>query len=983
MFPEYFCLFTKVRVMSRDALVVGINLYQQGGLQPLRSPANDAEAIAQRLEQYGHFRIWRLPEFLDPFDNNAHRVAQNQIITVTQLEEALVRLFKPEGEHIPETALFYFSGHGLRKNRGIQEGYLATSEVNPDNDQWGLSLQWLRRLLQASPVRQQIVWLDCCYSGELLNFEEADPGDRSKGSDRCFIAASREFEVAYAGSVGQHSVLTEALIQALDPTQRANGVVTNFTITEFLEQHLQAATQSPLFANSGGKIILTGRPQDTDGVVAEGKCPYKALNYFDCNDEDPKYFFGRTALTDALIEKVRIGNFLAVVGASGSGKSSVVRAGLMHQLKSGSRLSGSNQWSIHLFQPGVHPLQSLTNAFLATDAPIVDQAAQLQKLTQLISAGSTGLGLLVDATPHRLVLVIDQFEECFTQCRDPVERQQFFACLLGALERSDLKLCLVLTLRADFFGKCLEQDYSGLAKQIEDHLVAVTPMNWEELEQAIVEPAKQVGLEIEPDLVTQMITDVQGAPGSLPLLQYTLTELWQHRAVNWLTFAAYTSLGGVRGTLQQSAEEIYASLNAQEQDVAKYIFLELTQLGDGEGVADTRRQVPKREFISTQQSAAMVEAVLVRLLEARLIVTTELIEKNQASRHIEVIDVAHEALIRYWPRLHGWIEENRVALRKKHELESDAGVWLENGKSTELAYLLQGSKLFEAQAFIKQHGDRLPLSSTTIDFIHISRLQERQRQRVRWSVILAFPMLIILFLGAFGLQQQQSKQRLQQTIQGLFLSDDPATVAQALPLSFTAANALERNPTNENIDLALSYYRRIMVVTSRLAKQPANPLNSPFSQAHAQAESRMATLINQYRMGELKNYLEHSQFGKPIPNAKFTLFEKAFTQGALQTTYKILMLNFGAGADLNRDGQLSEDEAQLMPCKTLKTIEILWRTRKSNCSWDDTNCIEMPIDKTQKLSSQSLATAIFDPAGVEYAIDRIKACPPIKNQNGS
>lgn len=174
---------------------MGINTYEY--LPKLNAPAEDAEAIAQCLQDYGDLRVWRLPEFLNPFDNYARQVARNEIVTLEQLEEALIKLFLPTGKHVPDTALFYFSEHGLRKERGIQEGFLATSHANPKQGNWGIRLKWLRELLQESPVRQQIVWLDCCHSGELLNFSEPDPGDRGKGRDLCFIAASREFEVAY------------------------------------------------------------------------------------------------------------------------------------------------------------------------------------------------------------------------------------------------------------------------------------------------------------------------------------------------------------------------------------------------------------------------------------------------------------------------------------------------------------------------------------------------------------------------------------------------------------------------------------------------------------------------------------------------------------------------------------------------------------------------------------------------------------------
>jgi tetratricopeptide (TPR) repeat protein len=238
--------------MSRDALVVGINKYER--LNPLQAPGGDAEAIAQRLEQYGEFKVTRLPGVKDK-QNNRIRVGQKTKVTLSQLEDAIIQLFLPEGRSAPDTAILYFSGHGLRKSRGIQDGFLASSDVNPEVGNWGLSLQWLRRLLLASEVRQQIIILDCCYSGEVLNVAEADPGERGKGRDRCFIAASREFEVAYEGIDGSHSAFTAALLEALEP--QSERWVSNYTLVEFLNQLDCPFPQRPIFANSGEPINLT------------------------------------------------------------------------------------------------------------------------------------------------------------------------------------------------------------------------------------------------------------------------------------------------------------------------------------------------------------------------------------------------------------------------------------------------------------------------------------------------------------------------------------------------------------------------------------------------------------------------------------------------------------------------------------------------------------------------------------------------------
>ena len=714
--------------MSRDALVVGINTYER--LKSLEAPSRDAEAMAQLLEKYGEFKVTRLPAVKDKL-NNTTRVGQKTKVTLTQLEEAIIQLFKPEGKHIPDTALLYFSGHGLRKNKGIQEGFLATNDVNPEVGNWGVRLKWLRELLQESPVRQQIIWLDCCHSGELLNFDQADPGERGKGRDLCFIAASREFEVAYEEINSTHSVLTTALLKGLEPKQEQ--WVSNYTLVDFLNQERHTFPQRPIFTNCGAPIDLTRRwnapVKETTVVSKQAICPYKGLTYFDCNEEDPKYFYGRTALTDQLLEKVRQGNFLAVLGASGSGKSSVIRAGLIHQLKLGQRISGSDEWRICILRPSEHPFQRLVEALPEPGLSEADRAIELTKIQQLMGAGATeGLGNLISAAQtSRVVLLVDQFEETFTLCKNPTEQLRFFECLLGALERANNKLCLVIAMRADFFGKCAEQEYAGLASKIQEHLVTVTPMNQEDLEQAITEPAKKVGLEVEQELVDQMIADVDGSPGSLPLLQYTLTELWRQRTEERLTLSAYTRLGGVKRTLQKRADEVYESLATEEQQTAKRIFLELTQLG--EGTEDTRRQVLQWDLVNPQQSAELVDRVIQKLADAKLVVTSTLIEKGSKSGQAAVVDVAHEALIRYWSRLRQWLNENREAIRIERRIEAAVQEWESQGKPEETAYLLQGGKLSEAQSYLDNYSHLGLLSSLAQDYIQVSKVaSDRLRQ---------------------------------------------------------------------------------------------------------------------------------------------------------------------------------------------------------------------------------------------------------------
>jgi WD40 repeat protein len=764
--------------MSRDALVVGINLYTQTSLGNLLAPAKDAEAIAQQLSQYGGFTsVRRLPEVeLE----GTIRVGQKTKVTLNELEEAIGQLFNPSGQNLPETALLFFSGHGLRKEKGgIQEGFLATSDANPNGGFYGLSLQWLRRLLQESPIRQQIVCLDCCYSGELFNFAEADPGDRGKGRDRCFISASREFEAAYEETGGRYGVLTAALLQGLDPKRQPNGLVTNFTLSDFLKQVIPSSPQRPICNNSGGEIILTGEKVASATPVEGGICPYKGLEYFDFNDEDPKYFFGRTTLTDQLLEKVRLGNFLAVMGASGSGKSSGVRAGLLYQLKLGQRLSGSDRWVIKILRLGnyprlsEYPLRCLAQVFVDETLSEIDQASQSAKAEALLETGAIGLGHLIQAfKAERVILAIDQFEEVFTLCKDRNERQRFFECLLKAVEALGTAFTLVLALRADFYGKCAEKEYAGLAKKIQDNLVTVIPMSEGELIQAIVEPAKQVNLDVERELATQMIRDVADSPGSLPLLAYTLRELWQQRTVERLMLSAYTRLGGIQGTLEKRATEVYESLPQEEQRTAKHIFLALTQLGEWAEV--TRRRVLKQELITPQYSVALIDRVIQKFAgeDIRLLVTGELVKKGEESGRIAVIDVAHEALIRHWPLLHKWVDDNRDALRKKRSIEEDAQEWLAKEKSED--YLLRGTKLSEATDFDQRDADSISLSSLGQEFVKVSQVmrdrlnreeeerrqrelkQERKARRAAQGTALAVIVGAIV-VALFGAQAEQRK----------------------------------------------------------------------------------------------------------------------------------------------------------------------------------------------------------------------------------
>jgi uncharacterized protein YjbI with pentapeptide repeats/energy-coupling factor transporter ATP-binding protein EcfA2 len=462
------------------------------------------------------------------------------------------------------------------------------------------------------------------------------------------------------------------------------------------------------------------------------------LQYFDRDDAD--YFYGREELTDTLLNKIREGNFLAILGASGSGKSSVLRAGLLHQLQLGHKLANSKDWQVLITIPGEHPLKRLAELFVDPNLPKLDKAKQLGKAEGLLKEGEEGLRRLVQtAEASRIVLIIDQFEEVFTLCQDDAERAKFFQCILGALTTTENKLCLILAMRVDFFGKCLERDYSGLGKKIQENLIAVTAMTEGQLREAIVKPADRVNLMVEEELVEEILRDVKGSPGILPLLQYTLTEIWKRKTDNCLKLATYTKLGRIGGTLNRRATEVYNEFNEGEKETVKHIFMSLTQLG--EGTEDTRRRVLKRDLITKKHPKTVIDLAVKKLADEKLIVTSEQVAKDSQLSREAVVDVAHEALIRNWDLLGQWLDKSRSNLLEQRKIENDAQEWKESGNKSD--YLLQGLRLKEAKKFQKESSEKYPLSTLTEVFI-------KKSIRKQWNNLFKFLIIPLIGTGIIG-----------------------------------------------------------------------------------------------------------------------------------------------------------------------------------------------------------------------------------------
>jgi WD40 repeat protein/class 3 adenylate cyclase len=462
------------------------------------------------------------------------------------------------------------------------------------------------------------------------------------------------------------------------------------------------------------------RVTDESGRLLPVHNPYKGLRAF--QETDAPDFFGREALTERLLmrmnEDVPLNRFLAVVGPSGSGKSSLVRAGLVPALRQGG-VPGSQRWLVVEMLPGAHPLEELEALLLniAVNPP--------ESLIHQLNENERGLARAVKRILPRdetieLVLVIDQFEEVFTLVEDEPARVHFLESLYQAVTDERSRLRVVATLRADFFDRPLL--YPDPGELMRERTAVVLPLSAEELERAIVRPAAQMGVASEPELIAAIIKDVGEQPGALPLLQYALTELFERRDqdTNTMTVAAYRESGGVLGALARRADELYEGLSDEEREACRQLFLRLITLG--EGVEDTRRRVRRAELASISPDTKPLDRVIDLYGRYRLLTfDSDPITKGPT------VEVAHEALIRSWVRLREWLDASRADLRTQRQLMAEAGEWERSNKDR--SYLSAGARLaqFEALAEGADRPGGVALTAEERAYLAAS-VEERDRQ---------------------------------------------------------------------------------------------------------------------------------------------------------------------------------------------------------------------------------------------------------------
>ncbi|HKH17724.1 MAG TPA: BTAD domain-containing putative transcriptional regulator [Solirubrobacteraceae bacterium] len=445
---------------------------------------------------------------------------------------------------------------------------------------------------------------------------------------------------------------------------------------------------------AGGVVELqalderAGESDAGPGVVA---CPYKGLAAFDVEDAD--VFFGRELLVAEMVARLAGAPLMGITGPSGSGKSSALRAGLLAALAAGV-LPGSERWALALLRPGDHPLRALEQARAET------------------------------APPGRLVIAVDQFEETFTACRHERERTAFVDALVGCARDTRRRTLVIVAVRADFYGRCAA--YPELSRLLGANHVLVGPMRRDELRRSIELPARRAGLHVEPELVDALAADLEGEPGALPLLSASLLELWQQRDGRVLRLGEYRRAGGVRGAVARLAEHGYERLDPEQRVVARRILLRLA--GEGEGDAVVRRRVPVTEL-----EAEGLAEVLWELADDRLVTIGD-----------GEVEVAHEALLREWPRLRGWLQEDAQGRHLHHQLHGAAREWNDAGRDPDELY--RGARLAAALDWSAAHA--VELNATERAFLSESRRASERSMRRLHVVLGGVAVLLVLAVVA-------------------------------------------------------------------------------------------------------------------------------------------------------------------------------------------------------------------------------------------
>ena len=531
--------------------------------------------------------------------------------------------------------------------------------------------------------------------------------------------------------------------------------------------------------------------------------PYKGLRAFERGEAQD--FFGREEFVERLLWRMQEADpyqrFLAIVGPSGSGKSSVARAGLLPALVKNA-IAGSDHWFCIDMIPGDSPFDALETALIRIAA---DQAMNLH---DQISRDERGLvraaDLILPKDKSELLLLIDQFEEVFTLVTDEGKRQRFLDLLLATVTAPHSRVRIVVTLRADFYDRPLH--YPKFGEILRTRMETILPLTAQGIERAIVGPVERMGMVFEDGLVAHMVSQTTYQAGALPLLQFALTALFDLREGHKLTHDAYQQIGGVGGALANRVEDIYSQLDAQAQEAVRQLFLRLVTLG--EGVEDTRRRVPRSELVAVSNDADLMEDLIDYLAQERFLALD-----NDPATRAPMVEVAHEAILREWERLRGWIDKSRTELRLHRQLIGWVSDW--QHADQESSYLLRGARLEQFEDWSKT--TTVALTPTEKHFLEKStqariefeagenarqqrenELEKRSQKRTRYLNGALIVLLISAILFSFFALDREQKTR-----DALSMAEREADINQSLVFSNDAIEAYQRGETDLALLIAL------------------------------------------------------------------------------------------------------------------------------------------------------------------------------------
>lgn len=576
-------------------------------------------------------------------------------------------------------------------------------------------------------------------------------------------AASKSPEDRFDGV----SEFTQALLPLIDAMDSSPSVT--FTDDSPLSSYSLETLDLP-HANAGKLTTVL------DEINFKVKNPYKGLQSF--TEADAHEFYGRDATIEQMLQLLRQQEtqqhsaFLAVIGASGSGKSSVVKAGLIPQLRQGG-ISGSQDWFHVSMTPGHTPIQTFVDKL--NSIAVYGDDALLETLQHDPEKGIEKISNMVGQ--EHIFVLIDQFEELFTQVEDESIRKHFID-LLVLLSQSTLHTTIVITLRADFYDKPLA--YRELGQLIQSSTVTVLPMSSDELEQAILEPARLVHVEVQLSLVSQLIADTISQPNALPLLQFAITELFEQRENNILTLQTYESMGRLQGSIIQRADSVFASLNKAEQAVAQKLFLQLVILSNANETV--RRRIMVSDALLISASRDVVEHVINTFGDSRLLI----FDNDPLSRQ-PTIEVAHEALIRAWTQLQLWIAENRSALMTHNRLMTSVRNWFENNQDK--SFLARDAQLLQYEELY--HHAIINLTDDERKYVADSQGLRERNQRIRYAVIaslVALTILSVIFTLIAVDQQGQAEIARKDAVNERDRANQEAMISQSRASAATALN---------------------------------------------------------------------------------------------------------------------------------------------------------------------------------------------------